>query len=183
MRFAFAIAVISMILMPSRALAQAPAPPPQPDLPTQLLTELLTEVRGLRQSMERAATVGARIQLLVARVQLQEQRIAELSRRLMTVRDEMSSLETQASGLQSQVAMFEKAGANSNAPAEERNQMEQMLQGFKSQVATFEKRRLDLANEESLLMQQVAADQGRWSDVNSQLDELERTLSAPAKKP
>ena len=158
MRFALAIAVISLTLLPTRAFAQAAAPPTQRDLPTELLTELLTEVRGLRQSMERAATVGARIQLLVARVQLQEQRIAELSRRLMTVRDEMSTLDAQASALQNQVAMFEKAGANNNVPAEERNQMEQMLQGFKSQVATFEKRRLDLANEESLLMQQVAAD-------------------------
>jgi len=179
MRFAFAIAVLSMTLMPSRALAQAAAPPPQRDV----LLELLAEVRGLRQDMERAATVGARIQLLVARVQLQEQRIAELSRRLTAVRDEMSTLDSQAGGLQSQVAMFEKAGVNTNAPAEERNQMEQMIQGFKSQVATFEKRRLDLANEESLLMQQIAADQGRWSDVNSQLDDLERTLAAPAKKP
>ena len=31
-------------------------------------------------------------------------------------------------------------------------------------------------------MQQVAADQGRWSDVNSQLDDLERSLAAPPKK-
>jgi chromosome segregation ATPase len=180
MRLAFAIAVLALILLPSRALAQAAAPPVQRDV----LIELLAEVRGLRQDMERAATVGARIQLLVARVQLQEQRIAELSRRLLAVRDEMSTNEAQAAALQSQVAMFEKAGENNrNLPSEERNQMEQMLQGFKNQVATFEKRRLDLGNEESSLMQQIAADQGRWSDVTSQLDDLERTLSAPAKKP
>ena len=56
--------------------AQAPARPAQNDV----LAELLVEVRGLRLAMERAATVGARIQLLVARVQLQEQRIAEVAR-------------------------------------------------------------------------------------------------------
>ena len=179
MRFAFAIAVLSMNLMPSRALAQAAVPPPQRDV----LIELLAEVRGLRQDMERAATVGARIQLLVARVQLQEQRIAELSRRLMAVRDEMSTLDTQAVALQGQVAMFEKTFENKDAPAESRNQFDEMLKGFKGQLATFEKRRLDLANEESLLMQQVATDQGRWSDFNSQLDDLERTLATPAKKP
>ena len=131
MRFAFAIAVISLTLLPARAFAQTAAPPLQRDLPTELLTELLTEVRGLRQSMERAATVGARIQLLVARVQLQEQRIAELSRRLMTVRDEMSTLDAQASALQNQVAMFRRRARTATFPPRA-NQMEQMLQGFRA---------------------------------------------------
>lgn len=31
-------------------------------------------------------------------------------------------------------------------------------------------------------MQQVSADQGRWSDVNGQLDDIERSLSAPPVK-
>jgi uncharacterized coiled-coil protein SlyX len=175
MRLVIAIVMTLGVLAPSRVLAQAA--PVQRDV----LGELLTEVRGLRQAMERAATVGARIQLLVARVQLQEQRIAESSRRLVAVRDELSKLDAQVAGVATNVAMFEKS-ALSKMPAEEREQMEHMFQGWKNQVAAFDKRKQELANEESLLMQQVSADQGRWSDVNAQLDDIERTLATPTKK-
>jgi uncharacterized coiled-coil protein SlyX len=174
MRLLCAVIVVSAIVTPSRAYAQA-APPVQRDV----LAELLVEVRGLRQAMERAATVGARIQLLVARVQLQEQRIAESSRRLVAVRDEMSKLDTQSAGVAMNVNMFEKS-ALSKMPAEEREQMEHMFQGWKNQVAAFDKRKQELANEEAMLLQQVSADQGRWSDVNAQLDDIERSLATPA---
>jgi chromosome segregation ATPase len=169
--------VCGALLIPVAASAQ-PATAAPPDI----LRELLTEVRGLRLAMERAATVGARIQLLVARVQLQEQRISELSRRLVTVRDEMGKLEAQGPGLAAQIKMFEQVGTNPGMPAEQRAQFEPMLSALKSQLAGFEKQRQDLANEESMLTQQISADQGRWADVNSQLDDIERSLSAPRKQ-
>ena len=59
--------------------------------------------------------------------------------------------------------------------------MVQWIEMQKTQVASLEKRRQELINEESLLSQQIAADQSRWSDVNSQLDDLERSL-APSDK-
>ena len=177
MRILLATAVLSFTMLPSPTFAQASAPTQQ-----DLLIELLAEVRGLRQSMERAATVGARIQLLVARVQLQEQRIAELSRRITAVRDEITQIDQQANAIIPQLAMLEKTFGSNAVPSDERNQFEEMLKGFKNQAAALEKRKQDLANEENLLMQQVSADQNRWSDVNSQLDELERTLAVPVKK-
>ena len=71
MRLNRLVLLLGLTLIPVTAHAQAPVVDP--------IRELLTEVRALRIAMERSATVGARIQLLVARVQLQEQRIAELS--------------------------------------------------------------------------------------------------------
>ena len=53
---------------------------------------------------------------------------------------------------------------------------------MKAQSVLPQKRRQDLLNEEALLSQQMAADQGRWSDVNNQLDELERSLALPVKQ-
>ena len=176
MRFGLAVVITVVLLAPSSALAQAPAAPAQQDV----LSALLVEVRGLRLAMERAATVGSRIQLLVARVQLQEQRIAESYRRLAAVRDEASKLETQITGMEGQVAQFEKVTAA--MPREQREEMERMVDSFKTQAAQLEKRRGDLASEESQLLQQVSADQSRWSDVNAQLDDIERSLAAPVKK-
>lgn len=165
MKLVIAIVITVGVLAPSRALAQSTAP-----VEKDVLAELLVEVRGLRQAMERAATVGARIQLLVARVQLQEQRIAESSRRLVAVRDEMRKLESGLAGMMEQARVAEKE-ANS-----------EMIEFFKRQAASLDVRRQAIANEESLLLQQVAADQGRWNDVNAQLDDIERTLATPAKK-
>jgi len=163
--------LVALLAAPTLAPAQTTAPPAAPDV----LRELLVEVRGLRAAMERAATVGARIQLLVARVQMQEQRIAELSRRAVTVREELGKLDAQIAQFSGILKQFE--GTSGRMPPEEQRAMEGMLEMQKQQISFAEKRRQDLLGEEALLAQQITADQGRWSDVNSQLDELERSLT------
>src|SRR5687768_11792003 len=104
----------AMLAAPSMALAQSSAPPA-----TDVLKELLVEVRGLRAAMERAATVGARIQLLVARVQMQEQRITELSRRAVTVREELSRIDAGIAQHSAMMKQFERPGERAN-PDEQR---------------------------------------------------------------
>jgi chromosome segregation ATPase len=168
---AIRVALLAALLAaPSMASAQSSAPPA-----TDLLKELLVEVRGLRAAMERAATVGARIQLLVARVQMQEQRITELSRRAVTVREELSRLDAGIAQHGAMMKQFERSGARTNP--DEQREIEGMIEMQKQQIAITEKRRQELMTEEALLAQQIADDQGRWSDVNNQLDELERSLT------
>lgn len=169
----FALVVCFGLLLPAAPRAQGSAVDP--------IRELLAEVRALRLAMERSATVGARIQLLVARVQLQEQRIAELSRRVGAVRDELSTVEAAIASTTDDVKRTESAIERTNSP-EMRREMEGQLEYHKAKLRNPEKRRQDLLNEESLLSQQMAADQGRWSDVNSQLDDLERSLALPIKQ-
>ena len=164
------VMIVAALAAPAVAVAQSSAPA-APDV----LRELLVEVRGLRAAMERAATVGARIQLLVARVQMQEERIAELSRRAIAVREEISRIDLQIAQVTGMLKQFERSGARGNP--EEPREIESMIEMQKQQVAATEKRRQELVAEEALLAQQIAADQGRWSDVNSQLDELERSLT------
>lgn len=163
----FVLAVCGGLLFPAGARAQAP----------DVLGELLKEVRGLRIAMERAATVGARIQLLVARVQMQEQRITELSRRAVAVREELSKLDAGIAQFSSLMKRME--GGGTSVSAEERADFEANTDHFRAQLAASEKRRQELLNEEAMLSQQMSADQGRWTDVNNQLDQLERSLTPP----
>lgn len=165
--------VCFILLVPAAARAQAPVVDP--------IRELLAEVRALRIAMERSATVGARIQLLVARVQLQEQRIAELSRRAVAVRDELSKVEAVIASTTDDAKRTERAIERTNSP-EIRREMEEQLEYHKAKLRNPEKRRQELMSEDALLAQQLAADQGRWSDVNSQLDDLERSLALPIKQ-
>lgn len=174
MRLNRMILLIGLTLVPAAAHAQAPVVDP--------IRELLVEVRALRIAMERSATVGARIQLLVARVQLQEQRIAELSRRAAAVRDELSKMDMGIAQFADQLIDMQAALDRGISDPKQRVQMERELEHLKAEQARPNKRRQDLLNEESLLSQQLAADQGRWSDVNGQLDELERSLKVPIKQ-
>jgi chromosome segregation ATPase len=143
--------------------------------PIDPIRELLVEVRGLRAAMERAATVGARVQLLVARIQLQEQRIAELSRRVTSLRSELRSAEQEAAQIGGMSKMLEE---DNRLPPEAREHLGNQLVMMKSQLATIEKRRLDLSQEEAFVTQQLAEEQGRWTAINEQLDQLERSLIA-----
>ena len=138
------------------------------------IRELLAEVRGLRAAMERAATVGARVQLLVARIQLQEQRIAELSRRATELRSEQRNAELELGRIAAMHKQFEAAA--DIMPESERKNFEHQLTMMKTQAATLEKRGAELAQEEGFLAQQLAQEQGRWTAINDQLDALERSL-------
>src|SRR5688572_5520225 len=97
------------------------------------IRELLVEVRGLRAAMERSATVGARVQLLVARIQLQEQRIAELSRRATTLRSELRDTDQELVGIGPTVQRLQEVG--DRLPPEQRAEMEQQASMMKGQVA------------------------------------------------
>ena len=172
MMHALVIVLLGGLLIPVTLEAQAPVADP--------IRELLTEVRALRLAMERSVTVGARIQLLVARVQMQEQRIAELSRRAATHRADIAKVDTEIARTAGEAKRME--GMLERVPAEDREGFGRQIENMKAQSALPQKRRQDLLNEEALVSQQMAADQGRWSDVNNQLDELERSLALPIKQ-
>ena len=94
-----------------------------------------------------------------------------------TVREELGKLDATIAQHSAMLKQFDRAELGGRMPPEEQRQIEGMLEMQKQQIAIAEQRRQDLLGEEALLAQQINADQGRWSDVNSQLDELERSLT------
>jgi predicted nucleic acid-binding Zn-ribbon protein len=142
------------------------------------IRELLTEVRALRVALERAATLGTRLQLLVARLQLQEQRVSELSRRLNDARTQLRSFEMGVQPITSQLESMEQALRGTHPPGE-RSQIEHQIATMKSQIEAMDRRRQEMTAEEAFLSQQLATEQGRWSDFNERLEQLERSLTPP----
>ena len=146
---------------------------------------LLAEVRALRADLAQANQAGVRAQLLTARVQLQEQRVmyfdrrrADLATRAAEAAEKTRQLAAELTGdeerlrqmragsaqipkeqLEPMIKMFESAVAKSKADALAASELEQRL-------------RIEEADMQSLL----AVEQGRWSDFNARLDELERAL-------
>lgn len=143
-----------------------------------VLPALLVEVRGLRAAMEQMASAGPRVQLALGRLQLQEQRVNTLVRRLEEVKASLVQARRELDSPTDRLALFERL-AREVTDLDKRRDIELELNGLKRDVAraTLEVQRLQ--NDETALGQDISAEQGRWSQINQQLEELERSLGRP----
>jgi hypothetical protein len=158
-----------------RVAAQAPQSP-------DVLSALLTEVRGLRAAMEQMASATPRVQLFASRLQIQETRIANMTRRLQDIRDSMASAQQGMASAQAQEQQFETHLAElrmlgTPESREEVKQMELMLGEFKRNAIAMQKTQERLTAEEAQLSADLITEQGRWSEISARLDELDRALS------
>ena len=157
----------------SRVSAQAPRAADQEVLPA-----LLIEVRGLRAAMEHMASAGPRVQLALGRLQLQEQRVNNLLRRMESVQNDLSGALQEADKARQEVARTEGALRSGNIPPVEREHVEErVLPSFRANAVLAAAKVQRLQTEESGLNQELATEQNRWTDINRQMEELERTLT------
>lgn len=140
-----------------------------------VLPQLLTEVRGLRAAIEQMASAGPHVQLLLGRVQLQEQRIGNQIRRLDTLRASLIAAQKELEPLERQVRQLQ-ATIRDFPNSEGRRDAEYELTQVKPQLARVLADVQRMTAEETLLTQDIAAEQSRWTEFNQRLEELERRL-------
>jgi chromosome segregation ATPase len=170
--FLFTAALVVAAAIGGSIIGRAQQTQAQPDV----LSALLTEVRGLRAAMEQMASAGPRVQLVLGRLQLQEQRIGNQVRRLDTVKAalgpaqrELDELGQRIKGVQQMIEDYPNSQGRRDAEAE--------LSHLKAEHARRRTEVERLSNEENLLVQDIAAEQARWTDFNQRLEDLERALS------
>ena len=148
----------------------------QATAPPDVLSQLLSEVRGLREAMEQMASSGPRVQLALGRLQLQEQRVNTLLRRLDEVRTTLQGTVREQEEHQVQLKQFEE-GKDRVEEAGERQAVEQQIAQLREMVrrGTADVQRLQ--GEDASLSAEIAAEQSRWTTINQQLEELERSLA------
>ena len=159
------IALSAAVLAAQRRSAQEPP---------EILPALLSEMRALRTAMEQMASAGPRVQLALGRLQLQEQRVNTLIRRLETVRDALSTAQRELGEHQEQLARFELMAKDASHPA--RDDVSQMIDASRREVARASADVQRLTAEESSVAGDIATEQGRWTEINHRVEELERTL-------
>jgi hypothetical protein len=142
-----------------------------------VLPALLAEVKGLRAAMEQMASAGPRVQLFVGRLQLQEGRMNSMIRRLDAVRENLASEQRELAKAQAEQKQFETALATGTPDAAARAEFTQLIAHMKRAVAERGPTVARLTAEETQLTQDLGVEQGRWTDINQRLDELERALS------
>jgi len=157
------------------AASVATAPPDQS--PAQDSSALLNEVRLLRQAIEQLAGNGTRVQIAFGRLQLQEQRTATAARRLEDLRANLTRLTHQATEMAERLKDLDAAAGSGRRTPEEEAEMREAVTMMSREWRRVEAERARLAAEESEAASALANEQGRWSDLNRQLEELERALA------
>jgi hypothetical protein len=140
-----------------------------------VLGSLLTEVHQLRLAVERSTSIAPRVQLTLARLNIQEQRTVALGRDLDQIRQQLSAASLEKKRLSSNLEDVQKDLQVFNNPSERASAeaRQQLIKGLLAQQAIVEDR---LRVREADAMQLLSAEQLRWADLNSKLDELERLL-------
>ncbi len=166
-RWAGLVATLTLAIFGIGVAAQQAAP---------LQTELLAEVRLLRQSIETLAGTNARVQIVFGRLQLQEQRTATASRRLDDLRGAVSGISLRAGEMGDRIKELEEGSNDGRFEPEQLERIRQELIRTRRELGRIEAERARLMGEESEAAGILNQEQGRWSDLNRQLEELERAL-------
>ena len=174
----FGRCVAAAVVLAAAVTVSGQSPVPARD---DVLPALLAEVRGLRAAMEQMASAGPRVQLFASRLQLQETRINNMIRRLDTVRDRIGEAQQEISRLQAEEKQLQAAfGEQKTGSAEERHDADvaaMLLGGLRGKIATARSSLDRHVAEEAQLVADLTVEQGRWTAINQQLDELERALA------
>jgi chromosome segregation ATPase len=151
------IAVLLSLLVAGITSGQAQRPPAT-------LDDLVTEVRSMRAEINRAASASMRAHLLTARMTLQELRLSTAAQQLATIRQQLAESRLRMAPSTDQIK-----------PALETNS--QILAPLRYTVQQEQSRNQELRAEEAQLMRLIQSEEGRWSEFNARLTDLERVLA------
>ncbi len=168
----FTVIVVAIVV--TAAVARVPA---QQTASTQ--TELLTEVRLLRQAIEALAGTNARVQIVFGRLTLQEQRVSNAAKRLDDARAALTKMTQEIDGMTEHSRLMENVLNDGRRKPEELEQARVDAPIIKRRLERMEIDRARLAGDEAEAASALNQEQGRWSDLNRQLEELERVLVKP----
>jgi hypothetical protein len=151
------IAVLLSTLFAGMTVGQTQRPPAT-------LDDLVAEVRSMRAEMNRAASASIRAQLLAARMTLQELRLSTTAQQLANIRQQLAESRIRMAPSTDQIK-----------PALETNS--QILAPLRYTVQQEQRRTQELREEEAQLLRLIESEEGRWSEFNARLTDLERSLS------
>lgn len=175
-RVATTLIVSIMLALSAATVATAP---PDGSQPPQESSALLTEVRLLRQAIEQLASNGTRVQIAFGRLQLQEQRTAAAARRLEDVRSQLARITYQTTEMADRLKDMEGVSAAAQRTPQEEADLREMQKMMARESQRVEAERARLMTEEAEAASILAQEQARWSDLNQQLEQLERALAPP----
>jgi hypothetical protein len=163
--------VLVLLAITGSAFAQTAKPVPESDA----IAVLTREIRALRQEIAETARANLRLQSLTARIQAQEQRIIYLARQRAEAASRRSEAEQERNELAGEIENLTERDLSKLTPAHRRD-IEETLARLKHRAAAHETSAVQLQSEEVDAANALAQEQGRWTDLNQRLEDLERSL-------
>ena len=143
----------------------------------QILDDLVAEVRQLRLALERTTSINSRLQITLQRIQLEQNQVTRISAQLESLHDGIGRLESEQTQLSNHMADIEgRMEQEQNADRQKALQSEQkqmkLMLDQKAQAMQ------DQRTREGELTSQLQSEQGRLSQLQADLDSLEKRLDA-----
>jgi valyl-tRNA synthetase len=141
------------------------------------LDDLLREVRALRADLNESLRSTMRSELVMGRVQVQEQRISTLKGELFNTQMLLRIAAQDRERTDALATSVEDGIRSGNLSTERARQLEKELADVKDRLLRQQREESELRYREAEFVNALAAEQNRWTDFNSRLDDLERALS------
>lgn len=169
--------LINLVLIASVSGQASQAASPAGSSDTQILQELVSEVRQLRLALMRTSTISSRLQITLQRVQLQQNQVNAISDRLASVRNEIARLQTeqtQASGNLSDIDGRIEQEQNPNTQKVLQSEQKHM----KALVEQKSRAIQDETSREGELAASLQSEQSKLNELQTRLDSLEKSMEA-----
>lgn len=139
------------------------------------LSALLTEVRLLRQAIERQGIVAGRAQLLVGRLALQDERVARWQAEVQRLETEASSLALQRVATQAALGRFRNA-LDQAKDVEQTTGMEHEVRMLEAQLKQQGASLVALETRRDETRQALEAGRAKYEELSDRFDQLEQEL-------
>lgn len=156
------------------ALAQSPSPD------AAVTQALLTEIRQLRQDLQTTATAILRAQIVMYRLQAQTAMLNRATQRLDDARNRCTVAQNQQRNLIAEAQRAEER-LRSNIDPTERKQLEEQERRLKSAQEMFISEEQQCRAREAEADSQFRAEHAKMSELEDQLDKLDKVLAGAAK--
>lgn len=164
------LAVAAALLLPGTASAQTAAPDTR-----EPLEALLSEVRLLRQAIERQSSVSARAQLLIGRLALQDQRVARSQSTAEALDREVAGAASHLAQVHSELAETQRAADEATDEAR-RTQLEEVVRALKRRQADASTAASELQTRQAHARQALDAERARYEELESLFSRLDQEL-------
>jgi hypothetical protein len=163
--------VICLVLFAAPGLAQTASPD------SQLTQALLTEIRLLRQDLQTAAVTIQRVQIVMYRLQAQTTLMARATQRLDDARSKSSQAQVQRKNMATQVQQTEDRQPNIQNPTERKDVEQQLLPRLKANLEMWTNEEQQCQVREADAETQFRLEQAKLSELQDQLDKLDKVLA------
>jgi predicted nucleic acid-binding Zn-ribbon protein len=166
----------------SLLLLAVPVAVAQPALTDAQLTQtLLSEIRQLRADLQSAAATIQRVQIVMYRLQSESSVLDRATQRFEQARGFCTQAEEQQRGLAQQIASAEEQARDASNPGKQQMFQNQLTQ-LKAAQDTFAREAQECQVERGAAETQLRIEQAKMSDLEGQLDRLDRILAGYTQK-